>query len=74
MMELIDSLMDNLNDDLGVNKNVLYDVVSKYTNTIFVDLGVREGVSSKIMLIDFILKSIINKFIIIIILIYKFFL
>lgn len=52
MMELIDGLMDNFNDDLGVNKNVLYDVVSKYTNTIFVDLGVREGVSSKIMLID----------------------
>jgi hypothetical protein len=41
-----------LNDDLGVNKNVLYDITSKYTDSIFVDLGVREGLSSKIMLSD----------------------
>ena len=41
-----------LNDDLGINKNVLYDITSKYTESIFVDLGVREGLSSKIMLSD----------------------
>ena len=41
-----------LNDDLGVNKNVLYEITSKYTDSIFVDLGVREGASSKIMLSD----------------------
>jgi hypothetical protein len=41
-----------LNDDLGVNKDVLYKITSKYTESIFVDLGVREGLSSKIMLSD----------------------
>jgi cephalosporin hydroxylase len=41
-----------LNDDLGINKNVLYDIISKYSESIFVDLGVREGLSSKIMLSD----------------------
>lgn len=38
--------------DIGINANPLYEVISKYNNTIFVDLGVRSGVSSEIMLID----------------------
>lgn len=38
--------------DIGINANPLYEVVSKYKNTTFVDLGVRSGVSSEIMLID----------------------
>lgn len=38
--------------DIGVNANPLYEMVSKYSNTIFVDLGVRSGVSSEIMLLD----------------------
>jgi len=38
--------------DIGVNANPLYDMISKYNNTTFVDLGVRSGVSSEIMLID----------------------
>ncbi len=38
--------------DIGENSNPLYDIVSRYKNTIFVDLGVRTGVSSEIMLLD----------------------
>jgi len=38
--------------DIGVNAVPLYDIVSKYNNTVFVDLGVRGGVSSEIMLLD----------------------
>ena len=38
--------------DLGINVDPLYTVVSKYKNTTFVDLGVRTGVSSEIMLLD----------------------
>jgi len=38
--------------DIGINANPLYEVVSKYKNRTFVDLGVRSGVSSEIMLID----------------------
>lgn len=48
--------MMNLNKfyltDIGVNANALYNIVSKYNNAIFVDLGVRSGVSSEIMLLD----------------------
>ncbi len=38
--------------DLGINSNVLYNVVSEYKNSTFVDLGVRTGISSEIMLIN----------------------
>lgn len=38
--------------DIGINADPLYSVVSKYKDTIFVDLGIRSGVSSEIMLID----------------------
>jgi len=38
--------------DIGINADPLYNVVSKYKNTTFVDLGVRSGVSSEIMLLD----------------------
>ena len=38
--------------DIGINAKFLYEVVSKYNDKIFVDLGVRTGVSSEIMLID----------------------
>ena len=38
--------------DLGVNSKELYDIVSKYNNSTFVDLGVRSGVSSEIMLLS----------------------
>jgi hypothetical protein len=38
--------------DIGINADPLYSVVSKYKDTTFVDLGVRSGVSSEIMLID----------------------
>ncbi len=41
-----------LNTDLGINVEPLYDIISKQKNTILVDLGVRSGVSSEIMLID----------------------
>lgn len=37
--------------DIGINADPLYSVVSKYKDTTFVDLGVRSGVSSEIMLI-----------------------
>lgn len=40
------------NTDIGVNSVNLYNIVSKYNNAIFVDLGVRHGVSSMIMMID----------------------
>jgi len=36
--------------DLGVNSDKLLEVASKYSNSIFVDLGVRRGVSSEILL------------------------
>lgn len=38
--------------DLGINSEKLLDEVSKHSNTIFVDLGVRSGISSEIMLLD----------------------
>ena len=38
--------------DIGVNADHLYNVVSKYKDTTFVDLGVRSGISSEIMLLD----------------------
>jgi hypothetical protein len=38
--------------DIGLNADFLYNIVSKYSNTIFVDLGVRSGVSSEIMLLN----------------------
>lgn len=41
-----------INTDLGQNAQHLYDITKKYTDTIFVDLGVRYGISSEIMLID----------------------
>jgi hypothetical protein len=41
-----------INTDLGVNSLNLYNIVSKYNNAIFVDLGVRYGDSSMIMMID----------------------
>ena len=37
--------------EIGINADPLYSVVSKYKDTTFVDLGVRSGVSSEIMLI-----------------------
>ena len=40
------------NSDLGINVEYLYETISKQKNTILVDLGVREGISSEIMLID----------------------
>jgi cephalosporin hydroxylase len=40
------------NTDLGINSNMLHQTSSKYKNSIFVDLGVREGNSSEIMLIN----------------------
>lgn len=41
-----------LKSDLGVNTKELYNTSSKLSNSVFVDLGVRTGVSSEIMLID----------------------
>lgn len=41
-----------LSTDIGVNASKLYDVISKYNNSTFVELGVRSGVSSEIFLID----------------------
>ena len=38
--------------DIGNNAINLYNIASNYKNTIFVDLGVRIGVSSEIMLLD----------------------
>lgn len=38
--------------DIGINANHLYETISKYTNSTFVDLGVRTGISSEIMLLD----------------------
>jgi cephalosporin hydroxylase len=38
--------------DIGINATSLYEIVSKHKNTIFVDLGVRTGISSEIMLLD----------------------
>ena len=38
--------------DIGVNASKLYEVISKYNNSTFVELGVRSGVSSEIFLID----------------------
>jgi cephalosporin hydroxylase len=40
------------NSDLGINVYSLYETISKIKNGTLVDLGVREGNSSKIMLID----------------------
>lgn len=50
-------LQDYINTDLGKNSECLYDITKKYNNSIFVDLGVRNGMSSDIMLID----SIVNN-------------
>jgi hypothetical protein len=36
--------------DLGINAHYLYDCVKQFENGIFIDLGVRTGVSSQIML------------------------
>jgi hypothetical protein len=41
-----------LSTDIGINASKLYDVVSKYNNSTFVELGVRSGVSSEIFLFD----------------------
>jgi hypothetical protein len=38
--------------DIGINADQLHNIVSKHKNSIFVDLGVRSGVSSEIMLIN----------------------
>jgi len=38
--------------DIGVNANPFYSTVSKYKNSTLVDLGVRSGISSEIMLLD----------------------
>ncbi len=38
--------------DLGINVDFLYEQVVKHKNAIFVDLGVREGLSSQILLIE----------------------
>jgi hypothetical protein len=46
------NINEYLNTDIGINAKELYNTVSKYENSIFVDLGVRTGVSSEIMLID----------------------
>jgi len=46
------SISHLLNTDLGVNITPLYNIISSYNDTIFVDLGVRSGVSSEIMLVD----------------------
>lgn len=39
-------------EDIGINVHHLYNIVSKYRDAIFVDLGVRGGISSEIMLLD----------------------
>ena len=46
------SISHLLNTDIGINANYLYEIVSNYKNTIFVDLGVRTGISSEIMLMN----------------------
>ena len=38
--------------DLGINSEKLFEEISKHSNTILVDLGVRGGVSSELMLLD----------------------
>ena len=38
--------------DIGENATHLYETTAKYQNSIFIDLGVRSGVSSEIMLTD----------------------
>ena len=43
--------------DIGENADFLYNVSSKYTDSIFVDLGVRGGISSEILLIDSVEKN-----------------
>lgn len=43
--------------DIGVNADKLYSIVSKYENSTFVDLGVRGGVSSEIMLLQSVEKN-----------------
>lgn len=46
------NLSNFFNSDLGINCNYLYEICSRYQNSIFVDLGVRFGVSSEIMLLN----------------------
>jgi hypothetical protein len=46
------NLEEYYNTDIGINSNYLYEITKKYKDTIFVDLGVRAGTSSKIMLLD----------------------
>lgn len=41
-----------LSSDLGINSKELYKIVSTHKNSVFVDLGVRAGISSEILLID----------------------
>jgi hypothetical protein len=48
-MNILDSLTRT---DLGINVHHLFDCVSQFNNSIFVDLGVREGISSEVLLID----------------------
>jgi trans-aconitate methyltransferase len=43
--------------DIGVNADKLYSIVSKYESSTFVDLGVRGGVSSEIMLLQSVEKN-----------------
>lgn len=43
--------------DLGNNSYRLYDTVSTYSNSTFIDLGVRSGASSMIMLLDAVEKQ-----------------
>lgn len=38
--------------DIGINANHLYNTISKFKTSTFVDLGVRNGISSEIMLIN----------------------
>lgn len=41
-----------LNTDLGINSKILYDLIRNQSQSIFVDLGVRSGISSEIMLFN----------------------
>lgn len=45
-------LQQFLNTDIGINGEYLHNIVKKYKNSLFVDLGVREGVSSAILSVN----------------------
>jgi len=45
-------MLNVVHSDLGNNSLIFYDKIKKYHNTIMVDLGVRSGCSSSIMLED----------------------